>query len=424
MFAVSSSGTPWNQQPYHRAWLTHQATALLDAFQTTVNPAGGFFDLDEAGTPIQDGAGSTLRGLHATARMVYCYTLGHLLGHPGSSRIVDHGMAYLWSGHRDAEHGGYFWQMGEAGPEDSSKQAYGHAFVLLAASAAKTIGHPDADRLLDDVTQVLTQRFWEPHHGAVSEEYTSDWKPLGPPYRGQNSNMHLTEALMAAFEVTGQGRYLSMAESIADLLIRRITADTGWRLPEHFSDAWIHDREYAGSEMFRPAGTTPGHWLEWSRLLMQLWIAGGRRHNWMPQAADTMFRKAMSEGWDAEHGGLFYTLDFSGNPLVRDKIWWPLCEGLAAAMFLGSVSDRDFYEHWYRRIWDYLQSRMLDRNTGRWIPQLDAAGQIKTTLFTGRPDIYHALQACLIPLFRPEGSLLREIGVGAPAAIGPTTFAT
>ena len=395
---------PWIEQAYHRTWLTSQARALFDTFATAVNPAGGFFDLGEDATPI---GGAQVRGLHATTRMVYCYALGHRLGHPGSSRIVDHGMAYLWTRHRDVAQGGYFWRVGDDGPEDASKQAYGHAFVLLAAAAAKSVDHPDADRLLADATTVLLDKFWEPQHGAVSEEYTADWKPLGAPYRGQNSNMHLTEALMAAFEVTGDGQYLAMAESIADLLIRRITAENEWRLPEHFSPQWVHDRDYAGSEMFRPAGTTPGHWLEWSRLLVQLWIAGGRKHGWMPKAADMVFRKAVAEGWDAELGGFFYTLDFDGQPLVPDKIWWPLCEGIGAAVFLGSVSDPVFYEDWYRRMWDFVSTTVLEVSTGRWIPQLDREGHTKTTLFSGRPDLYHALQACLIPLFRPEGSLLQ-----------------
>ena len=61
-------------------------------------------------------------------------------------------------------------------------------------------------------------------YGAAAEEFSADWQPFGAPYRGQNSNMHLTEALMAAFEATGDGDYLAMAESIADLIIRRLTA--------------------------------------------------------------------------------------------------------------------------------------------------------------------------------------------------------
>lgn len=401
------ASTPWLQQGYHRTWLMAKARDLFDTFASATNPAGGFFDLGDDGRPVD---GPPVRGLHATTRMVYCYALGHLLGQPGASRIIDHGMHYLWQSHRDKAQGGYFWRVGDDGPEDAAKQAYGHAFVLLAAAAAKRVGHPDADRLLADVTAVLFDRFWEPRHGAVAEEFTADWKPLGAPYRGQNSNMHLTEALMAAFEVTGDRQYLAKAESIADLLIRRLTAENKWRLPEHFSADWDHDHDYAGSPMFRPAGTTPGHWLEWSRLLVQLWTAGGRVHAWMPDAADTMFRKGVAEGWDAEFGGFYYTLDWSGQPLVTDKIWWPLCEGIGAAVFLGSVADAGFYADWYRKIWDYVATDVVARETGRWIPQLDREGRAKTTLFSGRPDIYHALQACLIPLFRPEGSLLRVIG--------------
>ena len=111
-------------------------------------------------------------------------------------------MAFLWERLRDGEHGGYFWGVDDEKPTDPTKQAYGHAFVLLAASSAMCVGHPDARRLLEDVTQVIEERFWDKAAGASTEEYNPDWSPMGT-YRGQNSNMHLTEALMAAFEATG-----------------------------------------------------------------------------------------------------------------------------------------------------------------------------------------------------------------------------
>ena len=72
----------------------------------------------------------------------------------------------------------------------------------------------------EDVTEVLLHRFWEPAFGATSEEYSADWQTISD-YRGQNSNMHLTEALMAAYEVTDNQMYLNMAESSAELIIDR-----------------------------------------------------------------------------------------------------------------------------------------------------------------------------------------------------------
>ena len=66
-----------------------------------------------------------------------------------------------------------------------------------------------------------------------------------------------------------------MAESIAALIIGRHAREQGWRVAEHFDGEWNVDRDYAGDPMFRPKGTTPGHALEWSRLLVQLWELGG-----------------------------------------------------------------------------------------------------------------------------------------------------
>ncbi len=141
--------------------------------------------------------------------------------------------------------------------------------------------------------------------------------------------MHLTEALMAAFEATGDQDYLDKAESIADLVIRRCCrfGRTG-ASPSTSTSEWVLDKiTIVGNEMFRPSGTTPGHWLEWARLVLQLWALGGKTHDWMPDAAKALFAQSMLLGWDADKGGFFYTLDWDDTPAKRDKLWWPACEG-------------------------------------------------------------------------------------------------
>jgi sulfoquinovose isomerase len=291
----------------------------------------------------------------------------------------------------------------------NTKQAYGHAFVLLAASAAKAAGHPLADEMLADITHILESRFWEEEHGAVAEEFALDWAPL-TSYRGQNSNMHLTEALMAAFEATSDPLYLRRAERIAGLIIGRHAASMDYRVAEHFNRDWSLDREYLGSAIFRPSGTTPGHWLEWSRLLLQLWELGGKTLAWLPDAAARLFGNAVELGWDKEHGGFFYTLDWDNRPALRHKLWWPASEGIGAAAFLAAHSADPIYETWYRRIWGFCNNRFIDHRLGGWHPELGEDLAPKHDLFTGKPDIYHALQACLIPLYPATGSLTRVIG--------------
>jgi sulfoquinovose isomerase len=401
---MTSLGTPWTTRPFHRQWLMEKANALFDLYQNNaLNPNGGFFDLDAAGKPF-----GNVRQIHATARMIHCFALGHRLGRPGSDMIVDHGMNFLWEGHRDKNHGGYCWSLDDSGYVDATKQAYGHAFVLLAASDARMLGHPLADRMLADITEVIETRFWEAEHGAVSEEYARDWSTI-TDYRGQNSNMHLTEALMAAFEATGNREYLNKAERIASLIIGQHAAALDYVVAEHFDSNWKLDRGYKGSDMFRPAGTTPGHWLEWSRLLVQLWVLGGKKLGWLPDAAAKLFRSAVTRGWDHDKGGFFYTLDFNHKPALTQKIWWPATEAIGAAAFIGAHDPDPFYEEWYRKVWSFSANYFIDPAKGGWFPELDAGLKPVDLFFTGKPDIYHALQACLIPLFPATGSLMTAI---------------
>jgi sulfoquinovose isomerase len=408
---ITTATGKWIDLPYHRSWLLDQASDLFAFFEkNSIDPRGGFFVLGDEGKPIQRYAANgeaPAREIHNTTRTVHCFAIAHLMGRPGADAFIDHGMAFLWNGHRDAKNGGYFWGVGEDGPSDPKKQAYGHAFVLLAASSAKVAGHPHADRLLADVSDVLRTRFWEKQHGAVAEEFSADWQPLSN-YRGQNSNMHLTEALMAAFEATGDRSYLEMAESVATLVIQKRAAEHGWRVAEHFDANWDLDRDYANGDVFRPFGTTPGHSLEWTRLLLQLWELGGRRLGWLPDAAKAIFARAAADGWNAERGGFHYTLDWDAKPRLRNRLWWPVAEGIGAAAFLNAIDGAHEYEDWYRRMWNFAASHLIDSEKGGWWPEaIDPGG--KPGLFEGKPDLYHALQACLIPLLPTSGSITRGL---------------
>jgi mannose/cellobiose epimerase-like protein (N-acyl-D-glucosamine 2-epimerase family) len=215
---------------------------------------------------------------------------------------------------------------------------------------------------------------------------------------------------MAAFEATGDHSYLEKAERIADLIIRRHAGANGFRVAEHFDEEWNLDKEYrAVNEMFRPSGTTPGHALEWARLILQLWVLGGKKHDWMPHASSELFRQSVELGWDREKGGFFYTLDWNDRPAMRHKLWWPACEAVGAASFLIEHQPGDFHEEWYRRVWNVIADHHLDRMNGGWIEQLTEDLQPAYTLFAGKADIYHALQACLIPLYPATGSLTKVI---------------
>ncbi len=398
---------PWQSRPFHRQYLMRQANNLFDFFEAaSINPKGGFYELSDDGAPLNPE--NATRQIHVTTRMIHCAVIGSLLGRPGSDEVIDHGMRYLWEKHRDARHGGYVWGLDDNGHTDASKQAYGHAFVLLAGSSAKLVNHPLADKVLADASEVIETRFWDDKVGAVREEFGNDWSQIST-YRGQNSNMHLTEALMAAFEATGEQSYIKKATRISDLIIRRNAVGLDHRVAEHFHGDWSLDKDFKGSEMFRPSGTTPGHALEWSRLLFQLFVLGRKEHGWMTEAARGLFNNAIDLGWDKVHGGFFYTLDWDNQPIMREKLWWPVAEAIGAAAFIGAYDKNAYYQQWYRKLWDFAENHVIDHERGGWISELKEDLTPTSRLFVGKPDIYHALQACLIPLYPPVGSLTKAI---------------
>jgi mannose/cellobiose epimerase-like protein (N-acyl-D-glucosamine 2-epimerase family) len=144
-------------------------------------------------------------------------------------------------------------------------------------------------------------------------------------------------------------------------------------------------------------------------LLLQLWETTGRSLSWAPAAARALFARATGEGWNVERGGFHYTLDWRGKPHLQNRLWWPCAEGIGAAHFLNAIDGDPKYEEWYRRIWDFTATRLIDRDKGGWRTEaVDPAAPLPA-LFEGKPDIYHALQACLIPLLPTSGSIVRGL---------------
>ena len=244
--------------PDHRAFLADDARRSLDLFDASPRAAGGFHGLGVTGRPLPGG----LQELHSTTRLVHSYALAQLAGRSDRAGIIDQGMEFLWNGHRDRDHGGYLWSVDGKGALEGTKLAYGHVFVLLAASSAKMVGHPDADRLLSDITEVLDRHFWDTKTGLFRDEFTRDWQVFST-YRGMNANMHGVEALLAAHEATGEGEFLSRAGGILRFFIGGQAAGNGWRIPEHYDADWRPDHGYSGNPMFRPAGTTPATASRW-----------------------------------------------------------------------------------------------------------------------------------------------------------------
>lgn len=382
----------WLNDPVHRRYLRADAERQVRFFALSLRGDGGFDALDHDAQPLLRQG----QELHTTTRLVHSFALASAAGFGGTEEIVDAGMRYLWSVHRDPMHGGYLWAVDENGVHDGTKLAYGHVFVLLAASSAALIGHPLAPALMEDILTVLDTRFSDGGRALFQDEFTRDWQVFSD-YRGMNANMHGTEALLAAYEATGDRRHLDRAGDILDFFTRSMAGEYGNRIPEHYTSDWEVDPDYSGNPMFRPAGTTPGHSLEFARLVLHHWDLAGRPAGDTVARARALVTQALSDAW-REDGGLVYTLNAAGGVAIPDRYWWPVTEGIGALASLLKIGADAKLEAWYRRLWKFAHGALIDRERGGWYPELGEDSRPVSRQFIGKPDIYHALQADLLPL--------------------------
>lgn len=385
----------WLDSSTHRSWLDEQSRTLL-RFHRAMLQGEWIVELDDDGRPrtSPEREGESL--LNVT-RFTHSFALGELLGVPGCASLVEAGLRAL-ERHEDPEHGGWWELVTPSGPLDRSKTAYGHAHVLLAAGSARQAGH-DTDGLLQRVTEVLETHFVESSSGASRESFEEDWRER-EEYRGANSNMHLMEASLCAYDATGDGRHATRASAIATQLIHRLARRRDWMLAEHYGADWSERLDYnreRPDDPFRPYGVTIGHLLEWSRLLVDLDHLARPGDEWAREAATHLFRRALEVGWDEVGGGLAYTVDFDAGPSNPDKYWWPVAEGIAAsAVFLRLTGD-SYYDTWYRRFWEFAATYFVDDVRGGWYCELGPDNERKDGPWYGKPDVYHTLQATLIP---------------------------
>lgn len=375
----------------------------------------GFGYLDAEGELVES------EGAHlwVTCRMVHSFALGALLGRPGAASMVDHGLAALAGPLADTANGGWYAQVGPDGPIDDTKAAYAHSFVILATSSAAVAGRPGAREALDEALAVSLKHFWDDDAGMVRESWDAAFSE-SEPYRGVNANMHTVEAYLAAADVTGDDAWLDRALRITERVVGEWAPVTSWRIVEHFDADWQPLLDYNDdhpADPFRPAGATIGHWFEWSRLALHVVEALEARGRTAPEAlvdgAVALFAAGVEEGWAVDgDDGFVYTVTFQGAPLVRERMHWVVTEALGAAAALWRRTGEETYDAWYQLWWEYAAQHLIDEEHGSWVHELSPSNEASATVWSGKPDIYHAIQATLIPRLPLAPTLATALGDG------------
>lgn len=382
------------------AYRAAQRADLL-RFAAGARHEAGFGYLDENGRitperPVE---------LWISCRMTHVFAMGLLAGEepaeggPDTAQLrelAQHGVDALLDGPlRDKDNGGWFAGVNPDGSLLSTKMAYAHAFVILAATSAKVAGLERADELLELALATQSERFWDEEPGLSVEEWDATWSELSE-YRGVNSNMHTVECYLAAGDVTGDESWHRRAGRIA-ATVAGWARGNHWRIPEHFTSDWEPMLEFHADEPahpFQPYGATVGHGLEWARLLVQVHESlGAEAPEGLVEAAVALTERAIADGWHADGAdGFVYTTDWAGTPVVGARMHWVLCEAINTSEVLRRATGDESHAADVQRWWDYADRYLIDHERGSWHHELGITNEVQFDTWPGKPDAYHAYQ--------------------------------
>jgi len=378
-----------------KAFLINHVSSIMDFYHPGCidYDLGGFFHHFRDDGSIYD---SSTRHLVSSTRFIFNYSMAFI--HFKNEKYLDvirHGIRFLRNNHLNKKTGGYAWILEGSRINDSTNHCYGLAFVLLAYSTAYKAGIREAKNYIEETYELMEEHFWLNEYGLFADEISSDWQNVSN-YRGQNSNMHSCEALIAAYEATHDQKYIDKALIIANKICNELTEQADGLIWEHYDSNWKVDWSFnkdKPDDLFKPWGFQVGHHAEWSKLLLIL-----ERHTnqeWLLPRAIELFEDAVEMGWDEKNKGLFYGFAPNGDICDKDKYFWVQAESIAASALLAKRTKDNQYWNWYERIWRFSWKHMIDHKYGAWFRILDSDNKKYDNLKSpaGKTD-YHTMGAC------------------------------
>jgi mannose/cellobiose epimerase-like protein (N-acyl-D-glucosamine 2-epimerase family) len=288
-------------------------------------PDGVFDALDVDGRP----AGGP-RGLLAQARMLF--TLSHLAlvsGDAGLARAAG-AQAAILRRFRKAP-GLYRRALTRDGAEtgvaaDAVARSYDQTFVLLALVTYDRLdpaggSAPEAERVWQALTGVLT----DPATGLLLEDDgVADPAAADAPRRAQNPHMHLYEACLQAFEMSGRAVWLDRAAKVRALALQHFLDPTTGSVFEFLAPDLSPDPVSADRREI-------GHQCEWAWLL---WREADLARDPAPaQAADRIMDFALRHGFVPDGpmaGAVFDAVSADGTRREETFLLWPQTEAIKA----------------------------------------------------------------------------------------------
>jgi mannose/cellobiose epimerase-like protein (N-acyl-D-glucosamine 2-epimerase family) len=260
----------------------------------------------------QDGRADRIapRRVRVQARQIYCFAKAAQMGwYPEGREIALKGLDHLLTTAKapDGRPGFVHVLAPDGAVLDPLRDSYDHAFVLLALANVYALDRDAQVRSeIDALLSFMDGHLRSPHGG-----FLEGW-PASMPRR-QNPQMHLFEAMIAAFDATHDAAFQNRAGEFFALFLANLYDKQKRVLGEYFEDDW---------SKIEPVSVEPGHQAEWVWLLKGFErITGCPTGRYRSELLASALRYR-----DAATGCLVDEGDAAGNIRKPSRRLWPQTE--------------------------------------------------------------------------------------------------
>ena len=336
---------------------------------------GGYFSfVDQNGSVSSDRA----KSLVGQSRNAYGFARAFMLtGDPGYLEHADHALDFLTTHGWDDEHGGWYCTTDELGDltplfgEDWDPNTFKWSFVQhyalvgIAAMCEATRADDPCD-WLDAGLDVLDEHLWDPdaEHYGYHDEAQLDWSQ--PRGKGFTPTVDaFTTHARGAHLVTGaddlRARLLQLADNMSQHLVAsRNLPGVELGFPEVFDDDWDIDWSATTGQ--------PGHVLKTAWCLADA-HAVDPSAGYREDARQLMRDMLDNGGYDVDHGGPLYEVDWSSGEVTSDdKVYWVLEQGVTAGLatyhLADDPQDRDDFLRMADESLEFYMTHLVDPDHG------------------------------------------------------------
>jgi len=372
----------WRKRVKH--WLFDETLPLWSTMGVD-HVHGGFHEaLSFDGRPL----GKPKR-MRTMARQIYAFAVAKERGWTGpADKLIDHGISFI-ARYGRTDRGGWVRALQPDGSvSDPVEDAYDHSCVLLALAHAHRCGHPEALRLAEETLHFIDTHLEDASLSGFLE--TPGWTGV----RYSNPHMHMLEAFLAWYNVTGERTYLRRAARVIDLFRCHFFDEESWTLGERFDSDW---QPLPGND---GQWTEPGHHFEWASLLVDFSLLSGQKD--LVPLARKLYSSAISSGLNRATGLAYAAVSRNGIPLDRISRSWPQCEAVKAASALDGIGGPDLKPEIEARVARLFRWHIDPAPMGLWIDRIDERGRSAATEVPAS-IFYHLVTALIQYLDKTEG---------------------